>query len=121
MKPDCKVCCNLNTWDKSTLNNNKNFCNQLIYSDNYTFWLEQNRNYQKYLYLNKKLNCSEKNCNSYKQNSTIPKKQYIEADKYFSSYEDFLNYQRGNEILKGNPSKNRENIIPTPFIGNPYP
>ena len=83
MSSNCNVCCNLNGSNKSILNNNKKFCNKLIYTNNYTFWLEQNRNYQKYLYINNKLYCTDPKCNAYQQNSTIPKKQYKTVSSFF--------------------------------------
>lgn len=92
---NCNICCNLNDLNKSELNINKKMCSKIIYSNNYTFWLEQNKNFNKYLHLNKKYSGTKKN---------------IKTDKYFGSFDEYLHYIRGLEIQK-NPN--------TPFIGNP--
>ena len=44
---DCKKCCNMNANDNSSINNSRKKCNQIIYRDNYTNWLQQNGHYQK--------------------------------------------------------------------------
>lgn len=115
---DCNKCCNFNSNEKSSINNNLKKCNQITHT-NYTFWLEQNKHYQKYLYLNKKtMKC---NAEMKKENSNnTPIKRYIYPDVFFTSHEDYINYQRAQEIMKGNPNKKNPNKKATPFIGNAY-
>ena len=114
---DCKKCCNMNANDNSSINNSRKKCNQIIYSDNYTNWLQQNGHYQKSLLINKNIfNCKYNNICENKS----AKIKNINPEHYFKSHEDYINYQRANEIRKGQPNKQNPNKLATPFIGNPY-
>ena len=132
---DCFYCCNMNNYSKSNIPNTKKFCDQIIYQPDGNFWLEQNKYYNRSLaYQKKMLNSSKKNnkycvdhkCKYIDQKKNVPEKQYIQADKYFSSYDEYLSYQRSNEIASsflvptdsGKHWKNNKN--PTPFIANSY-